>query len=174
MELWDAYDAFGRRTGALLTRGEPVPPGCFHVVAEVAVRHADGSLLVTRRDPRKPNFPGCWEIGAGGSVLAGESWQEGARRELREETGLEARALIPLFLAVRPENGGIYAGFLCQYDGSKDAVRLQEGETIGYRWLSPRELLACVERPDFTVSQRQRWRVFLHQLEKETEHVLLL
>ena len=165
MELWDAYDRDGHKLGYDLTRGEPVPAGAYHVVAEVAVRHADGSVLLTQRDWRKPNFPGCWELGAGGSVLKGEDWLDGAKRELREETGIVADHLTPLFVTVREESRGLYAGYLCEYDGPKDAVQLQEGETIGYRWLTPEELREFSQSPEFVSIQRVRWRDFIHETE---------
>lgn len=174
MELWDTYDALGHVTGGVIRRGEPIPAGVYHVVAEIAVRHADGSVLVTQRDWNKPIFPGRWEMGAGGSVIRGETPLAGARRELWEETGLVADPLVPIFWAVNPKSGGIYAGYQGMYSGPKDAVRLQEGETIDYRWLSPRELLDFVQAPEFIVSHRLRWRVFLHGLEREASRVLLL
>ena len=40
----------------------------------------DACVLLMQRDWSKPMYPGCWESGAGGSVLKGESFLEGARR----------------------------------------------------------------------------------------------
>ena len=166
MELWDAYDAQGNLLGRDLVRGEPLPPGCYHLVADICVRHADGAFLVTRRDPEKPLNPGLWELSAGGSVLKGERFEEGARRELWEETGLEGPLELEHFV-VRPENQTLYVGYLCRYDGPKDAVRLQPGETVDYRWLTPRELLAFAEAPQFMASQRARWKQVLDALREE-------
>ena len=80
MELWDAYDEAGRPTGETLVRGQPVPPGRYHLVAEVLIRHRDGSWLLMRRDGSKPFCPGMWEASAGGSALQGESVEDAARR----------------------------------------------------------------------------------------------
>ena len=44
MELWDAYDEYGNQTGETLVRGEEIPDGLYHMVCEVLVRHADGSV----------------------------------------------------------------------------------------------------------------------------------
>ena len=46
MELWDAYDAQGKRIGETLIRGEPIPNGRYHMVCEALVRHADGEYLL--------------------------------------------------------------------------------------------------------------------------------
>ena len=164
MELWDAYDGKGNPLGFDLVRGEPIPPGCCHVVAEIAVRHADGSWLLTQRDWGKPNHPGKWEMGAGGSVLKGESWPDGARRELREETGIQTDALEPIFTLFQPEKHLIYAGYLCRYAGDKEAVILQPGETIGWRWLATRELKAFAASPECIIGQRRRWQDYLKQI----------
>ena len=82
-----------------LIRGEEIPAGGHTPPGggTFLVRHTDGSFLLTQRDPQKPAFPGCWELSAGGSVLAGETALSGAMRELREETGIQADALAPAF-----------------------------------------------------------------------------
>ena len=73
IEYWDARDRQGRRTGETLIRGETIPKGRYHMVCCVTVRHRDGSFLLLRRSPNKESWPNIWEIGAGGSALAGES-----------------------------------------------------------------------------------------------------
>ena len=165
MELWDACDINGKKLGYDLVRGEPVPDGVYHVVAEVAVRHADGSVLLTQRDLSKPNYPGDWELGAGGSVLRGEGWLAGAKRELLEETGIGAETLTPLFVTSGEKTHCVYAGYVCEYDGPKDAIVLQPGETIGYRWLTPAELREFSQKPEFVGSHRVRWHAFIHEAE---------
>ncbi|MBE5802135.1 MAG: NUDIX hydrolase [Clostridiales bacterium] len=133
MEYWDAYDAQGNPTGGILVRGEEIPEGVYHLVASVLVQHTDGTYLLMKRHPDKPNHPGVYEASAGGSVLSGETAMEAARRELQEETGIRAGELKPLYEESAP--GRIYHCFLCLTDCSKDSVTLQEGETVGYRWV---------------------------------------
>ena len=87
-ELWDLRDEFEQPTGKQITRGEPIPPGYWHIVVTIWTVTADGRLLLTRRHPEK-HWALLWESTAG-SVQAGESSREGALRELREETGLRA------------------------------------------------------------------------------------
>ena len=154
MEIWDAYDGdFNRVEGVALVRGEPVPEGLYHLVCDVLVRHADGSYLLTRRDPRKP-FGGMWEATAGGSALRGETPPECARRELFEETGIAARALTELG-RVRGGNA-LYVEYLCVTDCDKDSVTLQEGETCAFRWVS-REALKNMGDDELVTRRIQRF-----------------
>ena len=152
MERWDAYDGELRRIeGMSLIRGEDIPAGVYHLVCEVLVRHADGSYLLMRRDPRK-HYGGLWEATAGGSALRGETPLDCARRELREETGIRAEELRELG-RVRSANTH-YVEFLCETDWPKDRVTLQEGETVAYRWVSREELIAM--RKEELVTKRMQ------------------
>ena len=152
MERWDAYDGELRRIeGMSLIRGEDIPAGVYHLVCEVLVRHADGSYLLMRRDPRK-HYGGLWEATAGGSALQGETPLDCARRELREETGIRAEELRELG-RVRSANTH-YVEFLCETDWPKDRVTLQEGETVAYRWVSREELIAM--RKEELVTKRMQ------------------
>ena len=143
MERWDAYTAEGCRTGEYLIRGEPIPAGRYHLVAEVLIRHRDGSWLLMRRDPDKEFCPGLWEASAGGSALAGENALTAAHREVREETGLTIRDLRRIY----HETGDSYLFdyFIGFTDDAQDAVRLQPGETVDYRWVDTKTLRALLE-----------------------------
>lgn len=137
MELWDAYDEHFRRVeGKILVRGEPVPEGLYHLVCDVLVRHADGTYLLMRRDPQKKRCGGLWEATAGGAALRGEEPLDCAERELREETGIVSRRLTELGRMVSRAHRSLYVEFLCEFDGDKDAIALQEGETVAYRWVT--------------------------------------
>ena len=138
MELWDAYDRDGRKTGEVLRRGDPIPPGRYHLVAEVLLRHRDGTYLVMRRDPEKPYCPDMWEATAGGSALMGETAEQAARRETLEETGMTVSALRQIYREVG--DSYLFEYFAAETDCDKTAVTLQEGETTAYRWISAAEL----------------------------------
>lgn len=152
MELWDAYDAkFNKIEGKALVRGEEIPEGVFHLVCDVIVRHADGTYLLMRRDPQK-HYGGMWEATAGGSALAGETPLECAIRELREETGIISTGLAEVGTAVNKDT--IYVEFLGVTDWAKDAVTLQAGETVDFKWVSREELLQM--KGDELVTERMQ------------------
>lgn len=149
MELWDGYNADMTLAGVDIVREDELigkyPKGLYHLVADVIVRHTDGTFLVMQRDFNKVGFPGEWEIGAGGSVLKGESAYEGAVRELCEETGVFADKLISLGTVSVMYDSGVgvhYFIYLCTTDMDKSAVKMQQGETIDYKWLTDKEIVS--------------------------------
>ena len=66
----------------------PTPPPVPTVAVGLVARDRSGRLLLVRRG--HPPAEGRWSL-PGGRVEAGETLAEAAARELREETGLEAR-----------------------------------------------------------------------------------
>ena len=162
MEIWDAYDAqWNRIEGRTLIRGKAIPEGLYHLVADVIVRHTDGSYLLMRRDPAK-KYGGMWEATAGGAALKGESPSECAARELREETGIVADGLLEVGRITSSRHRTLFAEFLCVTDWKKDRVTLQEGETVDYRWVSRDELLGMDRRTLLT----ERMQAFIGELKR--------
>ena len=163
MELWDAYDEnFNKIEGVILVRGEAVPKGLHHLVCDVIVKHADGTYLLMRRDPRK-TYGGMWEATAGGSALMGESPEECARRELFEETGIKADALLMVGKVVSADT--IYCEYFCETDCEKGSVVLQAGETDAFKWASREELLS-MKREELVTERMQR---FISELQSRAE-----
>ena len=156
MEIWDAYDRNGNKTGETLIRDEPIPAGRYHLVCEVLVRHVDGSYLCMIRSRQKPNYPLYPECTAGGSVLMGESPLECIRRELREETGIECDEFEQVNVTVREIYSTIFYSYVCTVDWPKDAITMQEGETEGYQWLSEEEFIALLNSGRMIPGQPQR------------------
>ena len=168
MERWDLYDEEGNRTGETWERARAgeIPRGRYHVVCDVLVRHADGDFLLTQRDPRKDMYPGCWEASAGGSALFGETPEEAARRETLEETGLRAEQLTLIGITRRPDTKSFLYAYLGLVSCDKAAVRLQEGETVDYRWMDPESFLAFARKEPVLAIQCERYRPYLEQLQE--------
>ena len=159
MELWDAYLQDGTPAHQTLVRGEPIPAGLYHLVADVLVMHEDGTFLLMQRDPHKENWPGVFEPTAGGSALKGETPLEAARRELAEETGITRGVFTPLFSDTGMTT--IYEGFLCRTDWPKEEIALQPGETVAYRWVSRAQLCAMMDEKPVTVVVQPGTRAWL-------------
>ena len=140
MELWDAYDEnFQKIPGMHLVRGEPIPRGYYHLVADILVKHEDGTYLLMQRSPGKRNG-GMWESTSCGSAFQGEDALTCAFRELYEETGIQAESLQKLG-GFRGDHS-FYVQYLCRTHMEKDHIRFQEGETVAYQWVTKEKLLS--------------------------------
>lgn len=118
-------------------------------VASVAV-FRDGKLLMgQRRDDRKWCCPG-------GHLDDGEQPEVGARRELLEETGLEASALKKLGTK-RVKNGAVLVhSFSGEVDGEPSNADDPDAEFLRFRWVDPQNLPTDVagalhNNPDVTL-----------------------
>lgn len=163
MEIMDAYREDGSLAGYDLVRQEPVPDGLYQLVCEVLVKHADGTFLVMQRDQNKIGYPGMFEASASGAALKGETPLVAAKRELREETGINAEELTPIYLFLKVEHI-FFCRYLCVTDCDKSSVILQPGETIAYRWLEKKEFLRFMDSEEFIAGHRDRLLPYLESI----------
>ena len=103
---------------------------------------SDGRALLIRRG--SPPMVGQWSI-PGGMLELGETLEEGVRRELAEETGLEVRVLdlIEVFERVERDADGrakyhyVIMDYLCEVTGGE----LRPGSDVtAAAWAAPEEL----------------------------------
>lgn len=122
----------------VVARGEVRERGLITRCTYVFVFNALGELCMHQRTLHKRLYPGYWDVAAGGIVEAGESYAEGAVRELEEELGVSG---VPLrehfhFYYNAPESrlwGGV---FTCRWDGP---IRMQPEEVMAVRWVDPHQ-----------------------------------
>ena len=69
----------------------------IHRASYILVFNSAGQLFVQKRTTTKDVFPGFWDVAAGGVVLADESYEHSAYRELHEELGVQNVQLEFLF-----------------------------------------------------------------------------
>lgn len=120
-----------------------------HRSTYILVFNSQGQLYVQKRTMTKDVFPGYYDPAAGGVVLAGESYEEGASRELAEEMGIHDVPLSHLFTFYFADEhtrvwGGVYT---CVYDGE---VVLQPEEVESGEFVAPAEILRRAETALYT------------------------
>ena len=160
MERWNAYTRTGDLTETVLTRGETIPDGLYHMVCEVLVQHIDGSFLCMKRDPTKRVYPGYFEATAGGSALLGESPVQCIQRELYEETGIVCGRFEEVEYHVFDDDQCIFYSFYCQTDCDKNGVKLQPGETVDFRWMPETEFIEFIHSGQMIDRQKKRYATF--------------
>ena len=166
METWDLYNRNECLLGKDWNREQSLllPEGCYHLVCEILVRHWDGEFLLMRRALTKSIRPGIWEATAGGSALKGETPLLGAKRELREETGLTTDAWQLVGRSVEDVKHGIYYSYVATVSGPKDEIQLQAGETIAVRWISAQELINWLPGSQMGKDRKERYAGYVASL----------
>ncbi|MBO5525696.1 MAG: NUDIX domain-containing protein [Clostridia bacterium] len=132
MEIWDILDKNGTVIGRC-NKGE-VPNGRYHAVVHLWMRNGEGKFLLSQRAEGK-HHPLLWET-TGGSVLAGETAEDAARREAMEELGVRVEGLVPFLRFCQGDQ--IVTVFVTFYSGTD--ITLRDGETIGWKYASEGEL----------------------------------
>jgi isopentenyldiphosphate isomerase len=92
MEYFEIYDAEGNPTGELEERGVVHARGLWHRTVHVWLYREGPEILLQKRSAHKDSHPGLWDVSAAGHMNVGEDPVSSARRELREELGLDMGA----------------------------------------------------------------------------------
>ena len=139
METWDLYTEFRERTGEEHIRGEALPEGLYHLVVHVWIRNREGKYLISLRSADRPIFPLMWEC-VGGSVLKGESSQNGAIREVKEEVGIDLSLDAGRIIFSDLRKDSILDVWEFDYDGELRLEHATTNEVKECRWMSVAEI----------------------------------
>lgn len=123
--------------------------GLIHRASYVLVFNEQKELFLQKRTATKDLYPSCWDVAAGGVVLAGESYEESAQRELAEELGVDGVSFTPLFDQYFEEDDNRVWGriFSCVHNGP---FELQEEEVASGCFMSIADIFILSENEEFT------------------------
>lgn len=148
MEIWDLYDEKQCLTGKTHIRGQIIPDGFYHLVVHIWIRNSQGKYLITKRAENRNTYPSMFEC-VSGSVLQGETSEQGARREVLEEVGLNFKEKdgILVHSQVRKEYQGkpyndILNVWLYDFDGEIDLKQATTDEVSEAKWVTTLEIKA--------------------------------
>lgn len=123
--------------------------GLIHRACYIFVFNDAGELFLQKRTATKDVYPSCWDVAAGGVVLAGESYEESAIRELAEELGVEGVSITCHFEQYFQKDTNRVWGriFSCIHNGP---FQLQKEEVASGCFMSVAEIFKLSEQEDFT------------------------
>ncbi|MCR5189782.1 MAG: GNAT family N-acetyltransferase [Treponema sp.] len=135
-EVVDVYDIEKRRTGKTLPRSDFFENnGILRLVIHVCIFNSKGELLIQQRSNSKKTGAGLWDFSASGQVLSGESSQQGACREVKEELDLDVKIEeAPVFTKVFFNSYNDY--YILWKDCDLSSVKLQKDEVGAVDWAS--------------------------------------
>lgn len=130
-EVFDVVDENDEVVGRALREEVHGDPSLIHRVAHVLVFNSAGELFLQLRAADKDVQPNRWDTSVGGHVDAGEAYEDAARREMREELGIEGCPLERLY-RYRHENdyeSEMVTSYRAVWDGpiEVDPAEISEG-----------------------------------------------
>lgn len=142
-EIWDLYDAEGRKTGRTMRRGEEVPAGLYHLGVHIWPINSKGEFLIQQRSKTVLWKPGMWAV-TGGSAISGEDAYTAARRELREELGYDAGETELTRIACLRRTNSYCNVFVLRTDLQPEDFVLQTEEVSAVKWCDGNRLMRMV------------------------------
>ena len=123
--------------------------GLPHRATYILVFNTTGELFVQKRTMTKDIYPGYYDVATGGVVLAGESYQVSAERELAEELGIQGVVLKRHFDFYHTDTNNRVWGrvYSCTYEGK---IVLQEEEVESGDYYSIETIMKLNEEAPFT------------------------
>lgn len=157
-EFWDIYDENRVFTGKTIERGTPFGEGEFYVCCEVWIMNSKNQMLVTQRHPDK-KAGGQWEF-TGGGVLAGETTQTAAVREVKEELGIGLDESDLNLLEVYKHKNYFMDIYLVRKDFDAKDIVLDTNEVVDWAWLSKEEIEQLIENGKMVRSVGGRYKMY--------------
>lgn len=120
----------------------------IHRASYILVFNRAGKLFVQKRTMSKDIYPGFWDVAAGGVVLAGESYEVSAARELGEELGVKGKLTFLFDQYYEDADNRVWGRiFSCIHEGP---FTLQEEEVADGCFMGIEEVLELSKREPFT------------------------
>ena len=150
MEYIDIVDENNNLTGEIKLKKQAHNDGNFHRTAHVWIINDKNELLLQKRSANKKSHPNCWDISGAGHIRAGESVINGAKRELKEELGIDVQDNELNFIATikstkNPKNMEFGYVYLLKCNKKVDEYIFEDEEVSEVKYVYYEELEKMVE-----------------------------
>ncbi len=136
----------------------------IHRASYILVFNRAGELFVQKRTKNKDIYPGHWDVAAGGVVLADESYEHSAVRELEEELGVRGKLKFLFDQYYEDADNRVWGRiFSCTHEGP---FTLQQEEVEDGCFMSIQAAMSLSEQEPFTPDGK----LLLEQLHNNGNH----
>ncbi len=154
-EYFEILNEDGSLTGILKERSLVHRDGDLHGASHIWVICREGEklwILLQKRSEEKDSYPGCFDVSAAGHLDPGESFLDGALRELGEELGLNAKPAkliyfqqkkidqLECFHGTQFHNRELISSFIYEMKEKKENFCFQREEISEVLWTEAGEL----------------------------------
>ena len=106
----------------------------FHRAVHIIVLNTKGEMFIQKRSAIKDTYPNHWDVSSAGHLNVGESYESAAKRELKEELGIENIDLenVSEIKGSKANDFEFIKIFKCVYDGeiTINKEEISEGKFI--------------------------------------------
>ena len=162
MELLDIVDKNGAFTGEIVERKKAQELGLLHWEVIIVVINEKKQILLQKRSANKKHFPNKWAL-CSGLVISGESCDEAAVRELKEELGVEFQ-ISDLHLLEGNLSLTRFYYVITNYDESQFVIQKEELSSV--KWFDLDEILEKVNSGDDSIIIRKDRLYLLEKIRK--------
>ncbi|MBI2596548.1 NUDIX domain-containing protein [Candidatus Daviesbacteria bacterium] len=145
-EQLDIVDENGKVIGQA-SRGEVYQKGLLHRASHILIKNSKDQIYLQKRSLPKKLLPGYWDISAAEHLKVGETFEQAAKRGLKEELGIEVGLQLireAHHQTSRNQNNGevsleneLVTLFVGVYDGK---VRFDKEEVAEGKFFTPEEI----------------------------------
>lgn len=144
-EYLDILDKLGNPSEKICLKSEAHKKGYYHNTAHVWFYTNEGEILLQQRAATKKIYPLLWDVSVAGHVDAGESVEQAAIRETKEEIGLTISEndlqKIGIFECFQTYDNGItdnefHHTFISELKIDVTELKLQKGEVEALKLIS--------------------------------------
>ena len=176
-ELIDIVDQNGIPTGVSAPKSEIHSKGHLHNTAHLWLYTSEGHILLQQRAASKTIYPLLWDVSVAGHIDAGETIEEAAIREAKEEISIDIAedqlTKIGVFKCFQSYPSGItdnefHNAFIAQIDANIGDFTLQKEEVEALKFVSLSEFKILLENSDvnnhFVSTNRKYYELVLETI----------
>lgn len=147
MEYQDLYNKHRQKINKIHRRGSIMQDNTYRILIHVCIFNSHCEMLIQKRTNNKSSWPNMWDVSVGGHVLEGETSEEAAMRETKEELGIDIDLSNQCPILTNYFKNGFDDFYIIIKD--VEEITLQEDEVSLVQWAKEDDILQMIEDHKF-------------------------